>query len=62
MRVGDRIESIDDVELATPKAISNLLARSEPGAKVKVKVKRGKRSRHFRVELCDAAVQAGLGE
>ena len=39
-----------------------LLAAREPGEAVKLTVYRGKRKRTFRFELCDAAVQAGLGE
>ena len=46
----------------TPETIMRLLERSEPDAKIRVKVRRGKRTRNFRVVLCDAAVQAGLGE
>jgi len=59
---GDVIEEIEGV--VTPRAanVVALLSRREPGERLKVTVRRGKRARHFRVELCDAAMQAGLGE
>jgi len=62
LEVGDIIEAIDEVPTPSPDSIVKLLERSEPDARVKVKIRRGKRTRTFRVTLCDAAVQAGRGE
>ena len=62
IEVGDILESIDEIPTPDAATVVKLLERAEPDTRVKVKVRRGKKSRTFRVELCDAAVQAGLGE
>jgi len=59
---GDVLERIEDTVTAKPDAVVKLLERLEPGTRLKVVVRRAKRSRTFRVDLCDAAMQAGLGE
>ena len=61
LQVGDVLAEIEDTPVPTPETIEQLLARSEPDARIKVTVRRDKRPRNFRVILCDAATQAGLG-
>lgn len=61
LEVGDQIVEVDGRGVATPKALVDVLASREPDEKIKLTVLHGKKKRTLRLVLCDAAMQAGLG-